>query len=229
MYVPIRHQHLMRSGLPTSHGFVPLPGILAGSTPDSKGGDTFAQSLPPSGSSSFETLFEFVATNDNIPYLCIPDAVKFREEVCGGEEKIINYLQDLAHDAGNLVAQILGTEVLSEAYAKTDTRKSEVRRCAFANVRLPLAYDDGTGRHQDSGLKTIIKNSEVNAVSRWIEYELTHTHKTFVPTYKHAGWMWVRMSAQIYLELDDFKWLGEVLKGLCEQVTLGKALENIHV
>lgn len=40
---------------------------------------------PGNGKSAFESLFEFVATSDDTPYLCIPAALHFRAEVCGGE------------------------------------------------------------------------------------------------------------------------------------------------
>ncbi|KAH2316256.1 hypothetical protein KXV26_005039, partial [Aspergillus fumigatus] len=106
LYVPLRNQHLIRTTLPTSWGFIP--------SPDSP---TTAPSLmrsSGSGKSAFEELFEFVATTDDTAYLCVPAALKFRSQVCGGEDRIYTYLEKLAMEAGNIVAAALGTEVMQE-------------------------------------------------------------------------------------------------------------------
>lgn len=76
-YVPSRNQHLMRSSLPTSHWYEPVPRPGKQPTPNP---------LPPSTKSNFVQQFEFVGTVDNASLLCIPAALKFREEICGGEE-----------------------------------------------------------------------------------------------------------------------------------------------
>ena len=223
----------MRSTLPTSHGFQTVPGILADSVPaDNK------QAIPlsnppqpppqPSSQTPFELNFEFIGTSDDLPYLCIPAALEFRQKICGGEEKIMNYCMKLAFDAGNLLAEMLGTEVLCEAEAKDKDSgvESQVRRCALVNVRLPIGVDDGTGRHEDgSGSYPVIAEGDAGAVCQWMGREMTMTYKTYVPSYKHAGWLWVRLSAQIYLELEDFRWLGTVLKELVERVAAGEALK----
>lgn len=67
----------MRSSLPTSHWYEPLPRPGVQPTPNP---------LPPSSKSNFVQQFEFVGTVDNASLLCIPAALKFRKEVCGGEE-----------------------------------------------------------------------------------------------------------------------------------------------
>lgn len=67
----------MRSSLPTSHWFEPVPRPGVKPTPNP---------LPPSTKSNFVQQFEFTGTVDNAALLCIPAALKFREEVCGGED-----------------------------------------------------------------------------------------------------------------------------------------------
>lgn len=77
LYVPRRNQHLMRSSLPTSHWYEPVPRPGKQPTPNP---------LPPSTKSNFVQQFEFVGTVDNASLLCIPAAIKFRKDICGGEE-----------------------------------------------------------------------------------------------------------------------------------------------
>lgn len=46
-------------------------------------------------------------------YLCIPAALKFRIEICGGEQKIMEYSSALVFHGAKRVAEILGTKVLN--------------------------------------------------------------------------------------------------------------------
>ncbi|KAG9244012.1 hypothetical protein BJ878DRAFT_422319, partial [Calycina marina] len=73
--------------------------------------------------------FEFIGTVDNSTYLTVSDTLKWRAEVCGGEEAILNYSIKPVNDRAKLVAKILGTEVVGG---------EDVRDCAIINVILPL-------------------------------------------------------------------------------------------
>ncbi|PGH08709.1 hypothetical protein AJ79_05900 [Helicocarpus griseus UAMH5409] len=218
-HVPVRNQHLIRSTLPTSHGFVPRNMEIALPIPK---GET---------KSAFEFQFEFVATNDDSPYFCIPAALKFREEVCGGEEKIMSYCLQLAHEGGNLVAEILGTDVMCEPGVDPEVQgASKIRQCALVNVRLPLAVDDGSGRHvEKESPYPLIKGKDAMDVGKWIQQKLMFEHEIAVPTFPHGGWMWSRLSAQVYLELEDFRWVGGVLKGLVERAGKGEAYAELGI
>lgn len=101
-YVPLRNQGLIRSTVPTSHGFVPRE----------NGEKARFNPLPPSTKSVFVNAFEFVGTLDNAPYLCVRDSIEWRERVLGGEERILEYQESLARQGGRKVAEILGTKVL---------------------------------------------------------------------------------------------------------------------
>nr|KMM70589.1 isopenicillin N-epimerase [Coccidioides posadasii RMSCC 3488] len=239
-HVPVRNQHLIRTTLPTSWGFQPAPDVLSDAVPRSSKPIRFPSVLPPGGSkSTFEHLFEYVATNNDIPYFCIPAALKFRQEVCGGEARIMEYCENLAFEAGNLVAKILGTDILCEPGAEMQTTRgaSQFRRCALVNVRLPIAVDDGTGAHHEGNKGyPVIKLSSVEPLARWIEKELTYKHNTMLPVFHLGAWMWARLSAQIYLELEDFEWAGNVMKGILERVAKGEGpggleidLENLKI
>ncbi|OJJ47209.1 hypothetical protein ASPZODRAFT_64654 [Penicilliopsis zonata CBS 506.65] len=185
LYVAQRNQHLIRTTLPTSWGFIPETSETGASVPDGE-------------NTPFEKLFEFVATTDDTAYMCVPAAVKFREELCGGEDQITSYMESLAREGGDLVAAILGTEVLQETDLQPG-EKSQLRRCAMANIRVPVDIED---------------IPDVPAACAWLQKTLNDEYNTFVPFYPHGGALWFRVCAQVYLEKSDFQWLGEVLKEL---------------
>ncbi|KAF2859813.1 PLP-dependent transferase [Piedraia hortae CBS 480.64] len=157
--------------------------------------------LPPTTKSEFVNNFEFVATLDNTPYLSIPAALEWRRRAVyknlEGDEAIYTYLHTLAADSGRVVAEILGTEAMEQH-----------PRSAFANVRLPLT-------------STASKAADV---ARGITDVVLREYDSFVLVYVYNGMLWVRLSAQMYLGIGDFEWVGKVLKGVCERVQRGSKL-----
>lgn len=157
-------------------------------------------------------LFQFVATTDDSQYLCVPDALAFREKVCGGEERIFEYLDKLANEGGNVVAAKLGTEVLQEPQSSGVSKGGEgskFRRCAMVNVRLPVSIGPGS----DS-----ISEGEVQGVVKWVGETLVQKYGTYVPVFRYGGALWTRLSAQVYLERSDFEWIGDVLREVCDGI-----------
>ncbi|KAE8320435.1 hypothetical protein BDV39DRAFT_211656 [Aspergillus sergii] len=157
--------------------------------------------------------------------------MKFRTEVCGGEDRIYAYLETLAREAGDIVARALGTEVMQEPGLK-EGEVSQLRRCGMATVRLPIAVSSssragasGNGggavtrvQGEDGASYLRIQASLVATVSNWFRDTLFDTYGTFVPVFQHEGWLWTRLCAQVYLEKGDFEWLGGVLRECCERV-----------
>ncbi|MCJ1451101.1 hypothetical protein MMC28_001436 [Mycoblastus sanguinarius] len=207
-YVPKRNQHLIRTSLPTSHGFQPLS---RGSGNDK---DIMNPMMVPSDGASkksnFEILFQFVATMDSSPYLCIEEALKFREEVCGGEERIMKHCVDLSNAAGKLAAEILRTEVMENG-DKTLTR------CSFVNVKLPLTIGDGDGKIPELDASTVVV---------WLVASLAKETDTYAPCFLHAGSFWTRLSGQIYLELDDYARGARALARLCDRAKKREYLQE---
>lgn len=195
-YVPERNQALMRSTLPTSHGFVPREGHVG--LPNPLAGD--------GTKSDFVQNFEFVGTIDNTNYLVLPEALKWREEVCGGEKAIIEYNTKLAKDGGQLVAKMLGTEVL-------DNSTNTITNCSLVNVRLPLSASPT----KSPGVLTIDPAHAMKSI-QFIEEGLAQDHQTFIAIFFFQNQWWARFSAQVYLDLSDFEWGGEKLKEMCERV-----------
>jgi hypothetical protein len=190
--VPVRNQHLIRSSLPTSHGFQSIrQASLKVLTPES---------FDPK---RFGDLFAFVATTDTSPYMCVPKALDFRSQVCGGEGAIRKYCQDIAQEGGQRIAHFLGTDIMSN-------KSSTLQDCCFVNVRLPLDF------HQE------LNPTDAPRIAKWMMSQATEKHDTHIPVKYHAGNMWARLSGQIYLELEDFDSGGRILQDLCLRVCKGE-------
>ncbi|TVY62748.1 Hercynylcysteine sulfoxide lyase [Lachnellula suecica] len=152
-YVPKRNQYLIQTPLPTGVGYVST----------SKRGQTHSE---------FRSLFDFVATSDDTAWMCLPAALKFRDEACGGEEAIYTYLQKIAREGGDKIAEILGTEVMQEP----GLEDSELRRCAMVNVRLPLGFKNGTVNTNvldpSTSPYSLLEVEDAGRVEAWLKYKL---------------------------------------------------------
>ncbi|OAL72432.1 hypothetical protein A7D00_3432 [Trichophyton violaceum] len=238
-YVPQRNQHLIRTTVPTSHGFVPVPRIMKTGSELGEEDGPFAKPIDAFfAQSDFELQFEFIGTNDDLPYLCVPDAMKYRQEVCGGEEKIMQYCQTLAFEAGNRVARIWGADVLSEFCSSgghldvTKEKRSEFRKCAFANVRLPITLVDDQNVPQGRIAKAewpVVRMADAVPTCRAMEQRLVLKHSTMSPCYVHAGSIWTRLSAQVYLEVSDFEWLASVFKKIFEELAIEGSMASLDI
>ena len=199
-YVPLRNQHLILSGLPTNHGYVAKNGPRAGK-------------VVQKSKSRFVFDFEFNGTIDNAPFLCVKDSIAWRRDVLGGEEKIRAYLQYLAKEGGKRVAEILGTEVM-------DNSTGTLTNCGMVNVALPLAVkgeEGGNVPDAKSGKYALVSEGREDELSDWISDSLVNDYRTFIPLLVHRGRWWGRLSAQVYLSLEDFEWTGKTLRELCER------------
>lgn len=212
-YVPERNQGLIRSSLPTSHGFVPLPESSGG-----RGGKKRLNELAPGDANPWINQFNFVGTVDSSPYLCVRDAIEWRREVLGGEERIVKGLMEMARTGGKIVAEILGTEVF-------DNDEGTLTGSSMVNVVLPLAVE-GEGvvnRKKEAGPGVFeVRKEDSEAVGQFIVERLTEEFKTFIPVFLYKGRWLARLSAQVYLELEDFEWAGKRLKEIVERIKKGE-------
>ncbi|KAL4910062.1 hypothetical protein BDW74DRAFT_173529 [Aspergillus multicolor] len=214
LYVPERNQKLIRTSLPTSWGYVPPPASQAASSATAAAAgadeedDLPPPTLPNTGKSLFVTLFEFTGTTDDSAYACVSAALEFREKICGGEERIYAYLENLAGEAGDVLAAALGTDVMRAEKGMTGGLG-----CSMVNVRLPLRVTSQGRGSVPGGQDGVVDvhPDDVSPLAHWLHEQLI-ARGTFVPCYAHGEWMFVRLSAQIYLEKEDFVWLGGVFK-----------------
>jgi hypothetical protein len=91
-----------------------------------------------------------------------------------------------------------------------------LRSCAFANVLLPL-----TVARSSTPAAGEIPPEDVRLVTDWLQSTLVEKHDTFIAVMFYKKSWWVRLSGQIYLEVGDFEWAGNVLKNLCHEVKQG--------
>jgi hypothetical protein len=178
---------LITTTLPTSHGYLDPP--RRGAVPTT---------------SYFTDLFVDVATNDTSPFISVPAALTFRNEICGGEAAIREYCFQLAETGGKLVATILGTEVLAN-------KSGSINRCGLVNVLLPLHVGADADLTMEEAPRALMWMQETAAYERDVYFQLMF----------YADRCWVRLSAQIYLSAADFAWGGEVLSKLCGAVRDG--------
>lgn len=168
MYVPFRNQHLITTTIPISWGY---------QTPQTR------SEIPTHD--YFVKLFEKISITDNTPYMCVPVALKFRDEVCGGEARIRGHCMDIARTGGAAVAEQLGTEVLE---AKSDSG----RNCCFAVVRLPIRREELCLSEEDGPV-----------VAKWMQEKMPAEYETYIPIKFFKDGFWCRLSDQIYLTLED--------------------------
>ncbi len=160
----------------------------------------------PSTKGDFVSQFEFNGTTDTTNFIVTADAIKWREEVCGGEKAIIEYNTNLAREGGKAVAKILGTKIL-------DNSTNSLTNCCLVNVLLPLEVSDS----KVAGTNTI-KQEDALVALQWLQHTLVDDFRTFVPISFFQGQFWTRLSGQIYLDISDFELVGETLKKVCEKV-----------
>lgn len=197
-YTPERNQHLIRSTLPTSWGFVP------------KSGEVAVSPLPvPEGKSAFVALFEYMATVDNSAYLCVPAALAWREKVTwgdlSGEEAVMGYGAWVVREGAKLVAEVLGTEVM-------ENEDGTLGKCQLANVRLPLEFGELAGGDV----------AKAGRIAQWMFKVQGEEYGVVTPMLVYAEAWWVRLSGQIYLTLEDFEVAAKGLKEICERAKAGE-------
>lgn len=161
--------------------------------------------------------FEYVGTMDNSPYLTVPDAIKYRESI-GGEVAIGQYCVDLARSGGKRIAEMLETEVM-------ENEEGTLGKCSLAMIRLPLDKEAIKEMVKLAGHE--LEEYDVGKFVRdWLTMRLVKEHNTFIAlTVLYGGAWWMRMSATVYLDLNDFEWAAKVIKEECEKVKKGDFLE----
>ena len=164
-------------------------------------------------------MFEFIGTIDDSPYLCVPAAVKYREEVLGGEARITEYIQSIAKRGAEIIADKLGTEIL-------DNEEGTLTKCALQNIRLPIGTcTEGrfvAAREKEAGVEVVLVEAEkASALTHYLQQTMVQEFKTFIPVLLHRGNWYARISGQVYLDEDDFKFGAEVLLELVNKLRKG--------
>ena len=146
-------------------------------------------------------------------YLCVPSALEFRSRICGGESSIREYCFELARRGGARVADILGTEVM-------DNTSHTLSQCCFTMVRLPLSFaaHQPNGEYPASRQSKALPSENGPEIVKDIMHRLMNEHDTWIPGKFYNGDAWMRLSSQVYLEIEDFEWAAGILKQLCHDL-----------
>lgn len=159
---------------------------------------------------SWQIQWEAPGTEDMAPRLSVQAALDFREKL-GGEARIMNYCHDLAVRGGLAAARILGTSMM-------DLDDRSMTGC-MANVRLPIL----NARIANGAKDGAAMQAWVNKASSWFFDSLLNEFKTIIPLYLHDDKIWARISAQIWLDIDDFEYGARALLELCKRINEGQA------
>ncbi|KAM0789798.1 hypothetical protein ACM66B_006650 [Microbotryomycetes sp. NB124-2] len=155
---------------------------------------------------SWHLEFEWNGTIDFSPILSTLDALDFRRDVLGGEERITKYCHELALEGGRAFAKLLGTETMENE----DPERDGQLVANMINVRLPIALPPADLEPQER-LKRI-------AHVRTTFHAEQVKRKTMVPFFTHDDKAWTRLSAQVYTELQDFLDVAQIVKEVCEEL-----------
>ncbi|ATY65044.1 aminotransferase family [Cordyceps militaris] len=203
LYCPLRNQDMIATPLSTSHGYVPRTAVRR-------------DVLPPNTKPPFVNRFELVATKDRSQDIVTKDAIAWRRDVCGGEARIMAYLWDLNKRGSRHVAARLRTEVL-------ENTKGTLTNCAMANIALPIWLPGGTGKgagaHEED---MVVPEDEAVQVRLWMMQTMKDEYHTLMPLFWMDDRMWVRTSAQIYLDMKDYEYAAKVLEELAARVANGE-------
>jgi selenocysteine lyase/cysteine desulfurase len=134
------------------------------------------------------------AADDPTAWLSMVAALDFRRAVPGGEAAVIGHIAQTAAKGGALLATMWGTETLASSHAMLS---------CLTNVRLPTTNATAAAALGDA---------------------LLARYHTWVPSFAGervglpAMSYWVRVSAFVYNDVDDFEMLGRAVLEILNRV-----------
>lgn len=176
LYVDPKH-HLHIQTMPISHSYV----------------SPSAELSPVQKENLLVDKFFFTGSENKAAIATIPEAVRFRNETCGGEDKIREYCFRMARAAADLCL---------EKWPGTELIENKERTLATALVSLYVPYT-----HSDLSVKENAAHLIAHVTSTML-YE----HRTFVHLGMHANRLTIRFSGQIYNEISDYEYAIDAVK-----------------
>lgn len=86
-------------------------------------------------------------------------------------------------------------------------------QCCFATVLLPLELEGAN-------------SGELSKLQASLQKTAVEKYDTYLQIGVYSEKLWVRLSAQVYLDITHFEWIGERLKELCDSV---KTAQAVHI
>ncbi len=169
--------------------------------------------MPTSGETNdLVRQFEYFGTIDGAPYLCVEEALGFIDLICGGDAVIRAYCTDLARRAEQILVDTLGTESFGIP---------ETHRVFFAHVRLPITVGTGDNSPPKAG-GFDVPRGDVDMATQFMNQEFVDTYRTYLYILFYRGAWWARLSATVYVDIQDCEYAARVLKDLSERVRNGE-------
>jgi selenocysteine lyase/cysteine desulfurase len=137
----------------------------------------------------FADQFNYTGANLLGNVLTVKAASEFIEEI-GGLKRVQDYNFKLAKEVGEAVAKQWNTRVLEN--------EEGTLLSSLVSVEYPV---QGGVTINESDWETF---NIYKLIREAIEKKLIKEHKTTAPIFYHSGKVWIRFSAQIYSELDDY-------------------------
>uniref|UniRef100_A0A8W8N1D3 Aminotransferase class V domain-containing protein n=1 Tax=Magallana gigas TaxID=29159 RepID=A0A8W8N1D3_MAGGI len=135
-------------------------------------------------------------TRDDTPYFLIPDAIQFYKDM-GGMDKIVKYTKKLLDDACRMMAERLQTEL-----------PQIPQSMEAAGMRLVLLPD----------FDKFERYTKTWEGSENLYNDIMNIHKINCAVYPIQGELFLRLSANIYNEMDDYVKLADLLVQLLKKV-----------
>jgi len=150
--------------------------------------------------------FSWIGTQDYSAFITAAEVIQFREWL-GGESVIQNYTHSLAVEGGQLLSRMFQTKVMEN--------DSNSLTASMVNILLPVsvsssyrvcASDDNENIQRDDH-----DHNQNDVFMKSIGEILITKYNAYATVYYHHHEWWLRVSAQIYNDLDDFQRLGEYI------------------
>ena len=142
------------------------------------------------GTTAFQEQFDYIGTRDYGPWCAMADALAFRDNDLGGEEKIVSYLHSLATWAAAMLSERWQTESVAPANMTA----------GLMTVRLPIPLS-WSGAAQ-AACADAIAGPEGGLVQTF-KIQAIPFPLPLDGVGPSLGW-WARISAQVYLAREDF-------------------------
>lgn len=137
----------------------------------------------------FADQFNFIGAQITASLVTVKDASKFIEEI-GGLQRVKDYNFRLAREASEAVAKLWGTVILE------NDEKSLLT--SLFTVEYPVKEGVLIREEDWENLEKYM------LIRQTIEKKLIKEYKSVAPIFLHNGKIWIRFSAQIYSELNDY-------------------------
>ncbi|SCU82960.1 LAME_0C03488g1_1 [Lachancea meyersii CBS 8951] len=147
--------------------------------------------------------FWFSGTVSYAAYFCVEEAIAFRKNICGGEEKIREYQWQVQKAAIEAITGVFGpgSKLMQNSTGTLTTP-------GLFNVSLPLDAKYSSIQQKLSTDFNFFRRfkAQCDVVAR--------SKKAYAPFYFHGGDAWVRFSAQIFNEVQDYVVAAEIIKAI---------------